>query len=333
MSYLYVTEQGARINCVDERMVVSFKDVTRSVPIETLEEIEVFGNIQLTTQCMEQCLKRGINVVFFSSYGSYFGRLISTNHVNVERQRRQADLGHDDEFNLSLAKIIISAKIANQITVVRRYARSRGKDESKTVSDMAYCKDGLGTAKSVEEIMGYEGSAAKSYFGALGRLVEKEFAFKRRSRRPPLDPFNSMLSLGYSILLNEVYGKIESKGLNPYFGILHKDREKHPTLASDLMEEWRAVLVDTLVMGMVNGYEITTENFYRDPDGPAILMEKDGFRKFVKKLEDRFMSSMNYLSYVDYSTPFRRAIALQVGQFAKAIENGDPDEYHPVLIR
>ena len=101
--------------------------------------------------------------------------------------------------------------------------------------------------------MGYEGAAARIYFSTLGKLIDSEFIFSGRNKRPPLDPFNSMISLGYSIILNEIYGKLEGKGLNPYFGILHKDREKHPTLASDMMEEWRAVLIDTLVMGMLNG--------------------------------------------------------------------------------
>lgn len=103
-------------------------------------------------------------------------------------------------------------------------------------------------SKGIEQLMGYEGTAARLYFGQLGELINPVFFFTGRTRRPPTDPFNSMISLGYSIILNELYGKIEGKGLNPYFGIMHKDREKHPTLASDLMEEWRAVLIDSTAL-------------------------------------------------------------------------------------
>ena len=143
--------------------------------------------------------------------------------------------------------------------------------------------------------MGYEGTAAKIYFKILGTLIEPEFSFKGRSKRPPLDPFNSMISLGYSIIMNELYGKIEGKGLNPYFGVMHKDREKHPTLASDLMEEWRAVLIDSTVLSMINGHEITKEEFYTMTEQPGVFLEKDALRKYIKKLEGKFRTENDNL--------------------------------------
>lgn len=124
MSYLYVNEQGASIGISDNRFQVKYKDgMVRSIPAETLEVIEVFGKVQLTTQCLEECLKRGVNVLFYSVNGAYYGRLISTTHVNVQRQRRQAELDSNEEFKMNFAKKIIDAKIRNQIVVLRRYAR------------------------------------------------------------------------------------------------------------------------------------------------------------------------------------------------------------------
>lgn len=148
-----------------------------------------------------------------------------------------------------------------------------------------------------------------------------------------MDPFNSLISLGYSIILNELYGKIEGKGLNPYFGVMHKDREKHPTLASDLMEEWRAVLIDTTALSMLNGHELVKEDFYTGIDQPGAFLEKDGFRKYIQKLEGKFRTENKYLSYIDYSVSFRRAMDLQVNQFVKAIETENVEEYMPVIIR
>ena len=188
-------------------------------------------------------------------------------------------------------------------------------------------------AKSVEQVMGYEGTAAKIYFKVLGKLIDEQFVFEGRSRRPPMDPFNSLISLGYSIILNELYGKIEGKGLNPYFGVMHKDREKHPTLASDLMEEWRAVLIDTTALSMLNGHELVKEDFYTGIDQPGVFLEKDGFRKYIQKLEGKFRTENKYLSYIDYSVSFRRAMDLQVNQFVKAIETENVEEYMPVIIR
>ncbi len=111
MSYLYVCEQGARIGFEENRFEVKYKGIiVQSVPAEMLEIIEVFGKVQLTTQCVTECLKRGINILYYSMYGAYYGRLISTTHVNVQRQRRQADIDHSEEFKLNFAKRIINAK-------------------------------------------------------------------------------------------------------------------------------------------------------------------------------------------------------------------------------
>lgn len=142
-----------------------------------------------------------------------------------------------------------------------------------------------------------------------------------------------MISLGYSIILNEIYGKLEGKGLNPYFGIMHKDKEKHPTLASDLMEEWRAVLIDSTALSMINGHEISKEDFYTNIEQPGVFLARDGFKAYIRKLESKFRTENKYLPYVEYSVSFRRALDLQVNQFVKAIENKDPELYTPIRIR
>lgn len=133
-----------------------------------------------------------------------------------------------------MAKKIISAKLKNQSVVLRRYEKSRGlelQDEQKMLN---ICRAKIPRCTSVPEVIGYEGQGAKYYFAGLSKCVEEDFKFSGRNKRPPKDEFNSMLSLGYSILMNEVYSKIEMKGLNPYFGFIHRDAEKHPTLASDV---------------------------------------------------------------------------------------------------
>lgn len=332
MSYLYVCEQGAVVGIEGNRFQVKCKDgLEKSIPAETLEMIEVFGKVQLTTQCMEECLKRGVSVVFYSTNGAYFGRLISTNHVNVARQRKQAAMS--ESFCLEMAKNIVRAKIRNQVVVLRRYSRNSGITVDDAVQTMLQLGNKLDFCKSADQVMGYEGAAARQYFGALGRLIDPDFRFSGRNRRPPLDPFNSLISLGYSILLNEIYGKLEAKGLNPYFGILHKDREKHPTLASDLMEEWRAALIDTLSMSVLNGHELCKDNFYRDEETQGVFLDKDGFKTYIGKLEHRLRVDNRYLSYVDYSVSFRRAMDLQINQFCNALEEDDPTLYKPVVIR
>ncbi|HJC04963.1 MAG TPA: CRISPR-associated endonuclease Cas1 [Candidatus Enterocloster excrementipullorum] len=334
MSYLYVCEQGAVVGIAENRFQVKYRNgMLKSIPAETLEVIEIFGKVQLTTQCLEECLKRGVNVIFYSTYGSYYGRLVSTSHVNVRRQRIQAEISKNEEFRLAFSKRIISAKIRNQVVILRRYARTGDRDVQRPIAEMQYMDSKLEDGKSIEQIMGYEGNAAKIYFRTLGNLIHPDFRFEKRTKRPPLDPFNPMISLGYSIILNEIYGKLEAKGLNPYFGLMHKDREKHPTLASDLMEEWRAVLVDSTALSMINGHEVGREEFYTTSEMPGVFLDNQAFKRYVQKLEQKFRTDNKYLRYVNYSVSFRQALDLQISQLVKALETGDQEAYMPVTIR
>lgn len=123
--------------------------------------------------------------------------------------------------------------------------------------------------------------------------------------------------------MNEVYCKIEMKGLNPYFGFIHRDAEKHPTLASDMIEEWRAIIVDATAMSMINGHEILKDHFYFNMDEPGCYITKDGLKLYLNKLERKFQTEVRYLKYVDYAVSFRRGIFLQMEHLAKAIEEGD----------
>lgn len=333
MSILFVNENGATIGTEENRCVVKYADGMRKlIPLESLESITIMGQAQMTTQCVQVCLKKGVPVSYFSKGGSYFGRLQSTGHVNAERQRKQCSL-YDSEFAVDLGKIILRAKLKNQSVVLRRYEKSKGIPVSESLKMIHICMEKVEQCRTIPELMGYEGQGAKAYFDALAKLIEPAFSFNGRNKRPPRDEFNSMLSLGYSILMNELYGKIEMKGLNPFFGFLHRDREKHPTLASDMMEEWRAVIVDSTVMGMINGHEIHKEDFVTDIEKPGCYLTKSGIKSYLVKLEKKLKTEVKYLTYIDYPVSFRRGIALQMDMLVKAIEAEDASIYRPIEIR
>lgn len=333
MSQVYIDENGAQIGTEGNRLTIKYRNGdVRSFPIETIESIIMMGKSQLTTQCMEKCMNKGIPVAFFSKGGKYFGRLMSSGHVKPELQRKQSAL-YDTDFAFELSRKIIKAKIQNQTVVLRRYAKSRDLDLSGLIVSMKSDIKHIDNVKNIQELMGYEGNSAKTYFKGLSQCVDDEFEFEGRSKRPPKDPFNSLISLGYSILMNNIYEVVEEKGLNPYFGFMHRDGENHPTLVSDLMEEWRAVLIDSTAMSLINGKEILRSNFYTDYENPGVFIDKDGLNIFISKLEMKLKTSVKYLKYVDYAVSFRRAIALQVMSLVKAIESQNPDEYEPIVIR
>lgn len=335
MSQIYVTDHNTVIGIDNGRITMKAgSKVIGSLPIESVDGITVIGNGQLTTACIGECIQRGIPIQYYSAKGHYFGKITSTLHINTFRQRQQIKLTENNEFVILLAKKILQAKINNQIVLLRRYQRTSENNIDDKIQQMKISIEKINQAEGLQEVIGFEGYAAKSYFSGLNLLLKnKDFTFNGRNRRPPKDPFNSMLSLGYTILMNDMYGAIEGRGLSPYFGFIHQDREKHPTLASDLMEEWRAIIVDSLVMSLVNGNEIDIDNFYRDSETAGIFFDKEGLKIFLTKIEKRFETSSRYLEYLDYPTTFRKAIDMQVLQLCKALEQENPDLYTPVKIR
>ena len=335
MSCLYVTEQGAEIRENGGRIMVVCKDGSeRSLPIETLESIMLFGGITLTAKAQQKCLEKGISVTLLSNKGYYFGRLVSTSHVNTIRLKKQINLTDNENECLKLARKIQKAKIHNQIVLAKRYTRNADKDDYKEqIHSMEIAEKKIDSAVSVEQVIGYEGTAARTYFSILSDIISEDFKFNGRNRRPPKDPFNSMLSLGYTILLYEIYAEVEARSLDPYFGFIHQLKENHPALASDLLEEWRAVIVDSTVLSLIQGNEIHVEDFNKDPDTGAVVLNHKALSVFIRKLENKMRSGMNYLSYLDNPTTFRRAIWWQVQTFAVCIDNENFDNYRPVRIR
>ena len=215
---------------------------------------------------------------------------------------------------------------------MRRYARNHNIDVSAEIHEMERMKRLSRYKTDEKELMGCEGFAARNYFNGLAKVIDPKFALNVRNRRPPRDPFNSMLSLGYSILLNEIYGQIEAKGMNAYFGMLHADREQHPTLASDLMEEWRAVIVDSTVMSMINGHEVLADDFETTAEG-GVVLGKNTFKAFIAKLDKKLGTGARYLKYMDSSVSFHRAIDCQIDRFIRVLETGEASEYQPILLR
>jgi len=333
MGFLYVTEHGCSIHFSGNRFQVLKDDmILQSLPAETLNGICIMSASQMTTRCMEECLMRGIPVSYLSKGGHYFGRLISSTHVDAELQRCQCRL-YDSPFSLTLARQIIYAKIHNQSVILRRYAVKNGEDDSGVRDEMRQLGEHAYTADTIEKIMGYEGRAARIYFDAVSRRIDPAFSFHGRSRRPPKDPFNCLISFGYSVVMNEICDQIETHGLNSYFGFIHRDAEKHPTLASDILEEWRAPLVDTLALSLLNGHELSESDFETDRKSGGCYLNRDGTRKYIGKLENRLEAEISYLSVDSGKQSFREAMGQQVECLKKAVREGKAELYHPLWIR
>lgn len=334
MPCLYVTEQGSQITVDQGYFVVNCKDGSKiMVPKETLESVVIFGNVTMSVMCMKECLSRGISASFLSTKGRYFGRLESTGHVNAMRLKSQVYLSDTPEFTLAFTAKILKAKMHNQAVLLRRYSRNSRRDLASESADILYYERKIDGCKTIEEMMGYEGMAARIYFNGLSKVVRPEFKFNGRNRRPPKDPFNSLLSLGYTIVFYEIYAELENRGLSPYIGFMHKIKEHHPALVSDLLEEWRAVIVDAAVMSLIQGNEISLEEFSRDEETEGVIISNNGVKLLVKKLEQKMRTNMNYLNYLENPVSFRRGIWWQVKTLAHCIDVRDITDYEPLRIR
>lgn len=333
MSFLYLTDNELHVGISANYIELKLKnEIVDRIPIETVDAINLYGRAQLTTQFIQICLKKSIPIMYYTKQGIFLGRTSPAYIENVCRQRIQAVFDTSDTA-LRLAQRVIYGKIHNQMVVLRRYAKNRDINIKSDIQKMQIYQVKASLADSIASIRGYEGMAARTYFTCLGKLVDEDFKFKGRSKRPPLDPFNALLSLGYSILMNEVFGKIEAKGLNAYFGFIHQDAKKHPTLASDLMEEWRPVIIDTTIMSMISRHEIRLEHFQSGLESDGIYLTKEGMKIFFAKIEAKFRQENKYLSYVDRPVSFRRAIELQINAFTHVLEENDVKKYQPVIIR
>lgn len=332
MRTLYITDEGAHVQKNSGRVLVcKGSDILREVPIGNLDNIVLFGSIQVTSRAITEFLERGIFLTWLSSTGSFFGRLESTRHIDIAKQRQQFRMGEDAEFCLLLAKSFIEAKAANCITVLRRYQRTAENTlVDEAIRFMNILTANIARSESIEQLLGVEGALARYYFRALAQLVHAEFRFETRTRRPPKDPFNSLLSFGYTLLTYEIYTAIVNAGLHPYAGLMHKDRQGHPALASDLIEEWRAIIVDSLVMSMVQRREIQCDDFQPPEKNGGVYLCRDAAKLFIGAYEKR----MNRLNrYGEHEMTFRKLIEHQVRLLSKSIMANDAKLYRPIYIR
>lgn len=289
MKTLYVSEQGCYLKLRQEYLEIWKKNrCLAAVQIPLLEQVLIFGKSQISTQAMRACLRQDIPIVFLSRMGYCYGRLMALARGYRQLARHQQQLS--PTAKLLAARSIAAGKIHNNRVILQRQNRKYAADElNLSIMTLDHLRQQIMEADSTERIMGLEGAAAASYFGAFGHCLRNpDFQFIGRSRRPPLNPVNALLSFGYQVLWNHLFALIEIRGLDPYQACLHQSSERHAALVSDLIEEFRAPLVDGLALYLINKKMIRAENFiFRN--GGCFLNEsgrKIYLSAFVRQMEE-----------------------------------------------
>jgi CRISP-associated protein Cas1 len=330
MRTLYVSQQGCYVSLQQESLIVKQgQKVLGEVQLPLLEQILIFGKSQVTTQVIRTCLWRDIPIGYLSRMGYCYGRIVPIERGYRQLSRYQQLLTPVDK--LVVARQIVAGKLKNSRVLLQR--QQRRQDSAfipLAIQSLAYLIQQAAQADRIEQLLGFEGAGAAQYFSALGEcLNNQDFVFAGRSRRPPGNPVNAMLSFGYQVLWNHLFSLIEIQGLDPYYGCLHSGHERHAALASDLVEEFRAPIVDSLVLWLVNSRIVDVNSDFVYRDGGCYLNDlgrKKYLKYFLQRMEEEIQTG------AEEKQPRWDLLSRQVKAFKQFVY--DPIQvYQPYQIR
>jgi CRISPR-associated protein Cas1 len=322
---LYIREQGACLRRTGKRLkVVKGETELEAVRLRDLDRVVIFGAVELSAPALAVLLDAGVETVLLSATGRYRGRLTPPDPKNVFLRQAQFRRLDDEPFRLTMGRAIIAGKIRNARCLLLRHQRNHPEATlAQAVEDLGEIREKATRQKSRDMLLGVEGEGGRVYFAALGQMVRSEFAFTTRTRRPPRDPVNALLSFGYTVLCTELTGALAAQGLDPHVGILHDLDYGRPSLALDLLEEFRPAVVDALVLSLINRGVLKAEHF-EDRGEAGVFLNESGRPRFLefyhRSLETPFGDREDRSG--DSKTAFRALFLRQARRMRVAIMDG-----------
>lgn len=322
MASLYITEDYAVIRKLQQRIVIQKDEKTLlEVPTFKIDKILLFGKIQITADAMEWLVENNIDVAFFNQYGRLKAKLQNLESKNVYLRILQYETYQDEKRRLEIAKNIVFGKINNIISFIRRFSRNHPEISfDDEINFLNKSKELLEKKQHIGGVVGVEGVVSSVYFRSFNKFIlneEWQGSFNGRSRRPPKDPINSLLSLGYSLVTNELISVLYGVGFDVYVGFLHEIDYGRPSLALDLLEEFRIPVVDRVIIEMINNRVMTKDDF--ESCAESVKMKKESLKKFFEHFDRRLTASFNHPE-TKQETNYRKVFYLQAQNLAKAIQ-------------
>lgn len=337
LNTLFVTTQGAYLAKEGETVVVKVnQEVRLRVPVHTIGGIVCFGNVSCSPFLMGFCGENGVGISFLTEHGRFLARVQGPVSGNVLLRREQYRHADDQVYSAQMAKAFVIGKIANCRTVLQRVLRDHPQklDEDalrRSVDDMSRSLQSLELNQSLDCVRGLEGDAAHTYFSAFDHLIvtQKEcFSFQERNRRPPLDNVNCLLSFLYMLLMHDCRSALESVGLDPAVGFLHRDRPGRPSLALDLMEEFRPFLADRLALSLINLRQVQSKGFSKTEAG-AVMMNDETRKTLLVAYQERKQEEIQH-PFLDEKVSIGLLFHVQALLLARCLR-GDLDGYPPFI--
>jgi CRISPR-associated protein Cas1 len=339
LNTLYVTTQGAYLHKEGETVVVKIDyEVKLRLPVHTLGSIVCFGNVLCSPFLLGHCAKNDVSISFMTEYGKFLARVQGPVAGNVLLRRTQYRMADDLNASAQIAKMFIAGKIANSRTVVSRALRDHG-DKLDQAALQQRCNNlsahvrRLLNENDLDVVRGVEGKAANDYFDIFDHLIvnaKNDFKFTGRNRRPPLDRVNCLLSFLYSLLYHDARSALESVGLDPAVGFLHRDRPGRLSLALDLMEEFRPVIADRLALSLINRGQVKKKGFTVTESG-AVTMSDETRKTLLVEHQKRKQVEIQH-PYLQEKMPLGMLLFAQA-QLLSRFLRGDIDNYPPFIWR
>lgn len=335
LNTLYIFTQGAYLRKESETVVVRIERQNKlRLPLLNIGSICCFGRVAISPQLMGFCGEKGIAITFLTEHGRFLAAVNGFTSGNVLLRREQYRRADDDSASAAIARACIIGKLANYRTVLRRGVRDQNaSDATERIDRIANRIDmairTLDPTYTVDQLRGIEGTFSKEYFSVFNDLITTQkdaFQFTQRSRRPPMDNVNAMLSFLYSMLTNDLRSACEATGLDAAVGFLHRDRPGRPSLALDLMEEFRPVLVDRLVLSMINRQQVKPSGFTTDPGG-GVRMDESTRKAIVAAYQKRKQEEVRH-PFLDERMTLGLVPHIQARLLARHLR-GDQDAYPP----
>lgn len=333
MATLYVVEAGARLEKEYHRLLVTKNDeVLMRVPVNQVSQVVLVGQVGVTTPALHALLEAKIPLLLIGRTGRLIGRLLPPTPHNLPLRQAQYRRDEDAPFVLDTARRIVAAKLRNQRVLALRVLRRLPEGQAdRTPLDGLYATEAqVAAAADLAVLRGVEGRGARAYFALYRQAFDPAWEFQKRTRRPPQDPINALLSLGYTLLSNALITALEAAGLDPYLGFFHCEKYGRPALALDMVEEFRAPLVDSLVLTLVNRRMLQADDFEKRGSGGVYLGER-GLRLFLREFGDRLESEVTRPE-IGRALSYRKIFEVQARRMANAVL-GKASAYEPFEAR
>jgi CRISP-associated protein Cas1 len=335
MGTVYITQEyDSFIGKTDERLTVKAdKKKLLDIPLIKIDGIVILGRATISPEIVNELLTRNIPLSFLSATGRYRGCLKPELTKNIFVRKAQWLASGETETSIHLVRGFVRGKLKNYRNLLLRRRREYPELDLDTgITKLEQAIESIDPTNKIDSLRGLEGAGSAAYFGCFDRLIQNpNFNFKSRVRRPPTDPVNSLLSLGYSLLRHDVQSAVNIVGFDPYLGYLHYQRYGRPSLALDLMEEFRPLIVDAMVLNTINKKLLSPDDFTSEPISNAVSLTKEGLKIFLRLYEQKKQSKFKH-PVLKRQCTYQEAFEIQARLLAKYLMS-ETDKYPPLILK